>query len=130
MLDHVERRRFLVDPAREDPAPARIRLLHVDLDERPGQLLILPRGGGLARPQAHDEVVPARRLAGLQPDVADDPVALVEKAEDRDTVRHWRDARLLPGTVARALRTGTVRLLRTLILPAAAGQKEAEPSAH
>jgi hypothetical protein len=94
MLDHVERRRLLVQPARKHPVPALVRLLHVDLDERPGQLFRFPRRGRLAGPQAHDHVFPPDRLAGAQRDVLDDPVALVEEAEDGDALRHRRHSRL------------------------------------
>ena len=59
VLDDVERRRFLVEPAREHPAPAFVRPLHVELDERAGQLLILPtarssrtRAGARSRPSS------------------------------------------------------------------------------
>jgi hypothetical protein len=132
VLDDVERRRFLVDPARKDPAPARIRLLDVHLDERTGQLLILPGRGGLASPQAHDDVVPAGRLTGLQADIANDTVALVKEAENRDAIGHRGHARLLAGPVIRALGRGAVRLLCALILlPAAAAcGKQPECSAH
>jgi len=80
VLDDVERRRFLVDPAREYPPPAAVGLLHVQLDERPGQPLILPRRTGFAGAQADDRVLDLERLARLQGQIADDAVALVEKA--------------------------------------------------
>jgi hypothetical protein len=88
MLDHVERRAFLVQPARKDPLPTPPRLLDVELDEGAGQLLILPRGTHVARAQAHHGIAKADRLAGLERDVAHDPVALVEQPEHRDPVRH------------------------------------------
>jgi hypothetical protein len=132
MLDNVERRRLPVDPARKDPPPVRVRLLHVHLDEGAGQLLTLPRRSGLAGPKAHDDVVPAGRLAGLQPDVADDAVALVEEPEDRDAIRHRGHARMLAAAAGRALRRSSVRLLGGLVLlPAAAvGQERPKRSAH
>jgi hypothetical protein len=95
MLDHVERRRFLVQPPREDAVPFAVRLLHVDLHERARQFLFFPRRGGLARTQAHQQVLPADRLAGMKRDVLGDAVALVEDAEDRDALRHGRDAGLV-----------------------------------
>jgi len=94
MLDDVERRRFLVDPARENPAPALVGLLDVDLDEGTGQLLLLPRRRCLASPEPHNDVLPARRLAGVERDVLNDPVALVEDAQDGNALRHWSDSAL------------------------------------
>jgi hypothetical protein len=97
VLDDVERRRFLVEPPGEDPVPALVGLLHVDLDERAGQLLLFPRRGRLARPQPYDDVLPAHRLAGVERDILDDAVALVEDAEHGDALRHRRHAALAVG---------------------------------
>jgi hypothetical protein len=94
VLDDVERRRLLVQPARKNAFPVLVGLLHVELDERAGQLLFLPRSSGLAGPQAHDHVFPAYRLPGVKRDVLDDAVALVEYAEHRDALRHRRYAAL------------------------------------
>jgi hypothetical protein len=94
VLDDVQRRRFLVKPARKDPAPALVGLLHVDLDERARQLLRLPRRRRLAGAQAHDHILPADRLTRTQRDVLDDAVALVEDTEDGDALRHRRHAAL------------------------------------
>jgi hypothetical protein len=90
MLDDVERRRFLVQPAREDPLPLAVGAFDVDLDEGACQRLVLPRRGGLAGAQPDDDVLDPHRLAGPQRDVADDPVALVQQAEDGDPLRHRR----------------------------------------
>ena len=70
VLDDVERRAFLVQPARERPPPVLVDAAHVDLHERAGQLLLLPRRGLLAGAQPHDDVADPRRLAGLQRHVA------------------------------------------------------------
>jgi hypothetical protein len=94
MLDHIERRRFLVQPSRKHPAPALVRPLHVDLDECAGQFLLLPRRRRLAGAQPHDHVLPAHRLAGAQRHVLDDSIALVENPEHRDALRHRRDSTL------------------------------------
>jgi hypothetical protein len=113
MLDDVERRRFLVEPAREYPGPIAVRPLDVDLDEGAGQLLLLPRGAGLAGAKPHDHVLPARRLARMQRDVLDDAVALVEDSENRDALPHWSDARLVHarrGGVGGGRRRGRVLL--------------------
>jgi hypothetical protein len=97
VLDDVERRRFLVKPAGKNPVPALVGLLHVDLDERTGQLLLLPRCSRLARAQPHDDVLPAHRLARVQRDILDDAVALVEDAEDGYALRHRSHAALAVG---------------------------------
>jgi len=102
MLDDVERRRFLVEPAREHPLQAPVGSIDIKLHERSGQRLALPRGGRLARAQAHHHILDPHRLARPERDVADDPVALVEQAEHGDTLRHRRH----PGLVARGLGDG------------------------
>jgi hypothetical protein len=118
VLDHVERRRFLEQPAREDPAPALARLLDVDLDERAGHFLFLPRSGGFARPQPHDDVLPSNRLTRMKRHVLDDAVALVEDGEDRDPLHHWSDSGRI-GT-ERHRRIADHRLGRILLLAFAA----------
>jgi hypothetical protein len=90
VLDDVERRRFLVQPAGESPLPALVRLLHVELDECAGQLLVFPRRRRFARAQPHDDVFPPDRLPGVERDILDDAVALVEDAKHRDALRHRR----------------------------------------
>jgi hypothetical protein len=95
MLDDVERRRFLVEPPREDAVPFAVRLLHVDLHEGARQFLFFPRRRGFAGAQPHEQVLPAHRLAGVKRDVLGDAVALVEDAEHRDALRHGRDAGLV-----------------------------------
>jgi hypothetical protein len=111
VLDDVERRRFLVQPARENPVEAPVALAHVDLNEGAGQFLLFPRGGRLACLEPHDHVLPARRLAGVESDVLDDAVALVEHAEHRDPVRHRRDVGLARGRCPRLFRSSLIRLL-------------------
>jgi hypothetical protein len=122
MLDHVERRRFLVKPAREHSLPALVRLVDVDLDEGAGQLLRLPRRGGLARAQAHDHVLPAHRLARPQRDILDDSVALVEDSENRHPLRHRGDAALAVGRHGHIRSAGGRGLV--LLLRAAAARSE------
>jgi hypothetical protein len=94
VLDDVERRRFLVKPPGEDALPLLVGLLHVELNERSGQLLVFPRSGRFARAQPHDRVFPAHRLAGVKRDVLDDAVALVEDPEHGNALRHRRYAAL------------------------------------
>ena len=94
VLDDVERRRLLVEPAREDPLPAPLRIAHVELDEGAGQLLHLPGRGGLAGAQAdrsRRRSAPPGRASGRS--VAGYAVALVEEAEHRDPLRHRRRPR-------------------------------------
>jgi hypothetical protein len=122
VLDRVECRRFLVQPAREDAIPFAVGPLHVELDERASQLFRLPRSGHFARAQPDDHILPPRRLAGMERDVLLDPVALVEDAEHRDALRHRGDAGLSAvGGGPRADGTGGV-----LLLPAAAARREGE----
>ena len=100
MLDDVERRRLLVQPAGEDAAIAVLRiarLLDVELYERPGEPLRLPGGGRLAGAQPHDRVADPHRLARLQRQILRQAVALVEEAEHRDALAHRRRAGDLGG---------------------------------
>jgi hypothetical protein len=92
VLDDVERWRFFIDPTRKNASPPAIGLLHVELNKGAGQLLILPWRAGFAGLQAHDRILYPERLARLHGEVAYDPVALVEKAQHRDSLRHRRDA--------------------------------------
>ena len=114
--------------------PAPVALVHVDLDEGAGQLLLFPRRRRLARPQAHDHVLPADRLAGMQRHRLDDPVALVEDAKHRDPLRHGRDAAL---AIRRRGGLARRRQWSVLLLPALAArgerkrsQQECRPPAH
>jgi hypothetical protein len=110
MLDGIERRRFLVQPAREDAVPAPVAFAHVDLDEGAGQLLLLPRSGRFARPKPNDNVFPPRRLARVKRDILDYTVALVEDSEDRDSLRH-RSYVGLAGAGSRLVRRRLILLL-------------------
>jgi hypothetical protein len=57
VLDDVERRRLLVEPAREAAAEVAVSVADEDLDEGAGQLLSLPRRGRLAGAQPDDDVL-------------------------------------------------------------------------
>jgi hypothetical protein len=98
--------------------------LDVDLDERAGELLLLPRSGGFTRAQADDHVLQPRRLAGVQGHGLDDPVALVEHAQHRDPLRHRRDA----GGIDRGGcgRGGTRRPVLRLLAAPASGERDGE----
>jgi hypothetical protein len=88
VLDDVERRRFLVQPARKDSLPSPLRIADVELDEGAGKRLNLPGRGRLAGPEPNDGVADANRLARLQGQVPGDSVALVEQSEHRHPLRH------------------------------------------
>jgi hypothetical protein len=122
MLDHVERRRFLVEPARENPAPSPLRSSHEHFHERAGQLLLFPWRRGLAGAKLDDHVFPPRRLAGAEGDVLGDAVALVEDPEHRHALGHRRDPGLAAGR-GRAVR-GRSRLVLLLVGPTASGKAE------
>jgi hypothetical protein len=87
--------------------------LDLKLDERPGELLLFPRSARLAGAKPNDGVPHPHRLPGPHRQVPDDSVALVEQADDRDALRHRRDARLFGG---RPRRFGDHRP-RRLLLP-------------
>ena len=121
MLDDVERRGFLVQPSGEDAVPPLVGLLHIYLNERTRQLLWLPGSRCFTCPKPDDHVLPASRLAGVQRDILDDAVTLVENAKHRHALRHWRHPSLAVsrrGGLARG-RKGRVLLLGAL----AAGDK-------
>jgi hypothetical protein len=126
MLDDVERGRFLVEPAREDPLEAAVRNAHVELDEGPGQLLRFPGRGRLAGAQAHDHVPDADRLARLHLEVARDAVPLVEEPEHRHALRHRSGAGCLGGDGLRDVDRLRLRLGQAVALvalaPLAAGK--------
>jgi hypothetical protein len=125
VLDHVQRRRFLVQPSGKDALPGFIRPLHVNLDESASQFLRLPWRGRFACAQAYDHVFPANRLARMKRDVLNDAVALIEDAKDGDPLRHRRHARLIDAW--RHSGIGNDRL-RGILLIAAAARREREDS--
>jgi hypothetical protein len=95
MLDDVERRRLLEQPAGKHLAPVRAgRILDDHLHERTGQLVGFPVGSRFAGFQFDDEIADADALTGFQLHVARQAVALVEDAERRDALGHRRIALL------------------------------------
>ena len=90
MLDDVERRALLPQPAGEDALELALRIAHVDLDERAGQPLLLPGRGRLAGEQPDDDVADPHRLARAQAEVPLLKVALVEQVEDGHPLGHRR----------------------------------------
>jgi hypothetical protein len=123
VLDDIERGRFLVKPAGKGPLPLLVRPLDVELDERAGELLRFPRRGRLAGAQTDDHVLPARRLAGVQGDILDDAVTLVEDAEHRDALRHRGDSGLVHARRPRNSVAGDRGGRILLLAPAAACRK-------
>jgi hypothetical protein len=123
VLDDVERRRFLVEPAREDPPVAPVVPPHVQLDERAGQLLALPRRRGLAGAKPNDGVFNPDRLARPHPQVAHDPVALVEQPDHGHALRHRRHPGLCAGQDLLVGLLGRLLLLIAFVAPAAGKQR-------
>jgi len=70
--------------------PAAVAVAHVDLHERPGQLLIFPGRRGFAGAQPYDHVADADRMARRQRDFTGFAAPLVEQAQYRDPLRHRR----------------------------------------
>jgi hypothetical protein len=88
MLDDVQRRSLLVQPAGKDALPPALRIADVELDEGAGQGLHLPGRGRLAGSKPDDRIADPNRLAGLEGDRAGDAVALVQKSDHRDPLGH------------------------------------------
>jgi hypothetical protein len=126
MLNDVERRRFLVNPTREESPPAGIGLLDIELDECASEPFVFPRSRRFAGTKPNDRIVHSHRLARLDPDVASDTVALVQEAQDSDTVSHRRDAGLLTRTGVGAGQVHAVFRIRVLPLIAAAAGRQKE----
>ena len=127
VLDDVERRRFLVEPAREDAAPASCRAAGRRAGRTRRSASPLPTARSSRRRAADDDVLPPRRLAGVKRDILDDAVALVEDAEHRDPLRHRRHAALAGcGRRRPAVAAGSGGVL--LLAPLAARRRARAPS--
>jgi hypothetical protein len=101
VLDDVAVGAFAENPARKDAAPFVVALiLYRQLDESPGFGRIFPRRGLFARAQPDDRAADPRDFAGLHLELADQPVAFVEQADDGDALGH----RGRPGDAADFLR--------------------------
>jgi hypothetical protein len=88
VFDDVERRRFLVEPTREDPPPALIPSLRIDLHERAGQRLGFPRRSRLAGTQPHHYIADTDCLTRLHRQIAFDAITLVEQSDHGDAIGH------------------------------------------
>ena len=96
------------------------------MEEGAGELLILPRRSRLAGAQADDHIFYANRHSWLHPEIADDSVALVQKADDRDPVLHRCDADLLSWAGTRLGKLDPVALVLVLATLAAGREKQPE----
>jgi len=94
MLDDVQRRRFLEQPARKDPPPLTIGTTDVRLHKCARKFLVFPGRCRLARTQADNDIAYLYRLAWPHRDVAPQAVTLVEQTEHRHTVLHRRNRAL------------------------------------
>jgi hypothetical protein len=117
VLDDVQPRRFLVEPARKDPLETPLRVADVELDEGAGQLLDLPGRRRLAGAQPDDDVADPDRLARPQGEFARQAVALVQKADHGHALGHGRRAGREPGHGLRDVdRIGLGRCIALLVL--------------
>ena len=66
MLDDVQGRAFLVQPARKYPLTGSVGLGDIKLDKCPGEPLILPWSRRIAGTQADDRIAHADRLTWFQ----------------------------------------------------------------
>ena len=93
MLDDIAVGPFLEQPAGKDAAPFILAIIkHDQLDEGTGFRRGFPLGRPFAGAQANNGAAYADAFAGLERDVTNQPVALVEQAEDGDPFGHGRDA--------------------------------------
>lgn len=95
MLDHVERRRILEQPAGEDSLPAQRLigigpLLHQHLHESARFGRPFPRRGAFARSELDDDIVDPFGFARLKQKILRQIVALVEHTDLRHPFRHRR----------------------------------------
>jgi hypothetical protein len=89
VLDDIAVGAFAENPARKDAPPFVVALiLHRQLDKGAGFGRILPRRGLLARAQPDDRPADPRSFAGFHLKLADQPVPLVEQADDGDALGH------------------------------------------
>ncbi|HET7708852.1 MAG TPA: hypothetical protein VFK50_04865 [Sphingomicrobium sp.] len=82
----------------------------------------MPRRTGFAGAQADDRILVANRLPRPQGQVANDPVALVEQADDGDPLGHRGNARLAGDRCPRDVDCDRLALFR-LFIPIAAGKQ-------
>jgi hypothetical protein len=91
MLDNIERRRFLEQPARKISAPFIIAAMYDHLDERAGIMFGFPGRSRFTGFQSHDKIADANRLTWLHREIAIETVALVEYPQRRNALGHRSD---------------------------------------
>jgi len=98
---------------------------HVKLHEGAGVLHIFPRRAGFAGLQAHDRVAHTHRFARLERQVAGQPGALVEQADNGSALGHRRagQAVAISGTDFRALHFHRAGLVGHRHVAVATGRK-------
>lgn len=112
MLNHVDRRRVLEQPAGKDLAPGQLTFgigafFNEDLNKGPGFCRPLPRQGPFAGGKPDDNIANPPGLARFQNDVLDDVVALVQQAQRGHPVL---DRRAIFALHCRSRRLGANRL--------------------
>jgi len=91
VLHHIAVGARLEQPAGKDAVPFIVAgFLHVGLNECAGFRRAFPRGGLFAGAQPDDDGAHAQRLPRFHGEIAGEPVALVEEADDGDALRHGR----------------------------------------
>jgi hypothetical protein len=100
-----------------------IGLQDVNLDKGARQPLLLPWRRRFTGAQPNDHVLPPRRLAGMQRDILNDAIALVEDAEHGHALCHWSDAALTVSSRG-GLPRGGCRCIPLLGAPAACGKRQ------
>lgn len=126
MLDHVAIGPLAENPPRKDAAPLVVALiLHGELKEGAGFGRVFPRRRLFASAQPDDRAADAQRFAGLHFEFADQPVALVEQADDGDALGHRGCALDTAGFGRNALRLQRRRHALAAVggCPVASGQR-------
>lgn len=95
MLNEIQRRRILEQPAREDLVPAHLLVgtgpfLYEDLNEGPLFLRLFPRERTFASRNFDDHIADPARLARLHDKILRQVVTLVQQAQRNNAVLHRR----------------------------------------
>jgi hypothetical protein len=90
MLNDIERRRFLIQPARKHLAPFVVGPTHDQLDKAARQLLAFPRLGLVTGFKADNRVADPHRLPWFHLKVARQTIAFIEKSDRRNALGHRR----------------------------------------
>jgi hypothetical protein len=90
VLDHVQRRCLLEQPARKHPSPFLVAAKDNHLDECAGQLVLFPGLGLVAGAQFDDDIVDADALPRFEVKIARQAIAFVQYAQCCNALRHRR----------------------------------------